>query len=99
MLAVKIFSIDFTHLNYSRIFASYPRMSISSFLGWYSNPVIPRSISLVGRDNPVAQDPNILKSAWLSTIYYKCVKYMRINCLILKLLKSKDLNIILISEK
>lgn len=66
ILAVKIRSTDLTHENFSKTFARLERMSIKSFFGNDSNPVIPKSISLVGRESPVAQDPKILKSVFSS---------------------------------
>lgn len=62
ILAVKIRSTDLTQLKLSKTFAKFPNTPINSLLEFLSNPVIPISISLVGSDNPVAQEPNIRTS-------------------------------------
>jgi len=73
MFAVKILSTDLTQLKLSNTFARFPNTPISSLLEFLSNPVIPRSMSLVGSDNPVAHEPNIRMST-----SYPIYSYLRI---------------------
>lgn len=61
-LAVKILSTALTQLNLSNASTKLPSTPINSNFELLSNPVIPISISLVGSDKPVAQEPKIRKS-------------------------------------